>query len=103
MISSLVMSTLKKRRRRQKKIELYLVNDSMNSFQYVIDVLSNTLPDCTSIRAEQLATITHHNGHCHIYTGKSPEVYYIQTILIKNGLHVITRLANTDTNKNLFN
>ncbi len=92
------MSILKKRRRR-KKIKLYLVDDSVNSFQYVIEVLSNTLPECSVIRAEQMATMTHHTGECHIHTGKSPDVYYVQTMLVKQGLNVISKKYGKD----LFN
>lgn len=93
------MSSLKRKRRNKRKIELYLVNDKYNTFENVIDALSNTLPDCSPIRAEQMANITHTKEVCHIYTGKSPEVYFIQTMLIKRGLHVISK----NPGKNLIN
>jgi ATP-dependent Clp protease adapter protein ClpS len=80
-----------KRRKNRRKVELYLVNDKYNSFDHVIDTLANTLPECSVIKAEQLANITHNKDVCHIYTGKSPEVYYVQTMLIKQGLHVISK------------
>lgn len=99
MIFHLVMSSLKQKKRNKRKIELYLVNDKYNTFENVIDALSNTLPDCSPIRAEQMANITHTKEVCHIYTGKSPEVYFIQTMLIKRGLHVISK----NPGKNLIN
>jgi len=96
MIFHLVMSSLKRRRKNKRKIELYLVNDKYNTFENVIDALSNTLPDCSPIRAEQMASITHTKEVCHIFTGKAPEVYYIQTMLIKRGLHVISKNPGKD-------
>jgi ATP-dependent Clp protease adapter protein ClpS len=93
------MSSLKRKRKNRRKIELYLINDKYNSFEHVIDTLSNTLPECSPIRAEQIANITHNNEACHIYTGKSPDVYYVQTMLIKQGLHVVAK----NPGKNLVN
>lgn len=80
------------RKRRQRKIELYLVNDDHNSFLDVIEALSSTLPECSIIRAEQIATITHGKGICHIYSGPSRNGILLQTMLITKGLHVITKL-----------
>jgi len=90
------MSTLKRKRKYKRKIELYLVNDSFNTFEYIIEVLSNTLPECSPIRAEQMAYITNDRETCHIFTGKTPEVYYVQSLLIKRGLHVISRKPGKD-------
>jgi len=90
------MSTLKRKRKYKRKVELYLVNDSYNSFDSVIEILSNTLPECSTIRAEQIANITHTNKTCHIFTAKPPEVYYVQSMLIKRGLHVIAKKPGKD-------
>ena len=79
------------KRKRQRQVEIYLVNDDTTTFQHVIESLSSTLPECSIIRAEQIATITHHTGMCHIYTGKSNVAIMIQTMLIARGLKIITK------------
>lgn len=75
---------------RQRRVEIYLINDDTVTFQHVIETLSSTLPECSIIRAEQIAVITHRTGMCHIYTGKSKVVKAIQSILIKHGLKIMT-------------
>ena len=80
------------RKRRQRKIELYLVNDDHNSFLDVIDALSSTLPECSTIRAEQIAMITHSKGVCQIYSGPSRNGILLQTMLITKGLRIVTKL-----------
>lgn len=77
--------------KQNKLVKIYLVNDDTTTFQHVIDSLSNTLPECSVIRAEQIAMITHNKGMCHIYTGKSDVAILLQTMLIANGLRVITK------------
>jgi len=79
------------KRKRQKIVEIYLVNDDKVSFQHVIESLSSTLPECSVIRAEQIAMITHAKGVCHIYTGKSSVAILLQTMLIARGLQIITK------------
>jgi len=79
------------KRKRQRQVEIYLVNDDTTTFQHVIESLSSTLPECSTIRAEQIATITHRTGMCHIYTGKSNVAIMIQTMLIARGLKIITK------------
>lgn len=77
--------------KRKPNIELHLMDDNYNTFETVIDVLNSQLPRCSTIRAEQIATLTHYHGSCHIYTGKGPEVWIIQSNLIKRGLLVKSR------------
>jgi ATP-dependent Clp protease adapter protein ClpS len=78
------------KRKRLRTVEVYLVNDNTTTFQHVIESLSSTLPECSVIRAEQIAMITHAKGVCHIYTGKSNVAILIQTMLIARGLQIIT-------------
>jgi ATP-dependent Clp protease adapter protein ClpS len=79
------------KRKRLRTVEVYLVNDNTTTFQHVIESLSSTLPECSVIRAEQIAMITHAKGVCHIYTGKSNVAILIQTMLIARGLQIITK------------
>jgi ATP-dependent Clp protease adapter protein ClpS len=76
------------KKRRRKKVELVLNNDDYNSFENVIVSLRNYLPKCSVIRAEQIAQIVHNNGQCTIYSGFSPDVFIIQSQLVKQGLIV---------------
>ena len=76
------------KKKRRKKIELTLMNDDYNSFASVISGLKNYLPSCSSLRAEQIAQIVHTKGKCPIYTGFKPDVFMIQSQLIKRGLLV---------------
>lgn len=48
--------------------ELILLNDEVNTFDYVIDVLIRVCKH-TSIQAEQCAWLTHFNGKCSIRSG----------------------------------
>ena len=70
---------------------LYVMNDNKNSFDYVIYALQQTLPMCNSLRAEQLALITHHSGESCIYTGFAPEIYMMYAQFQKAGLNVDIR------------
>ena len=76
------------KKHRRKKIQLILLNDDYNSFTSVINGLKNYLPSCSSLRAEQIANIVHNNGKCAIYSGFGPDVFLIQSQLIKRGLLV---------------
>ena len=72
-------------------MELYLLNDDINSFDYVMTSLTLLLPMCNSLRAEQIAMIVHNTGECHIYSGFSPEIYMIYAAFQKYGLTVQIR------------
>lgn len=80
------------KRKRLRQVEIYLLNDDKTSFHHVIEALSSTLPECSTIRAEQIAVITHRTGMCHIYTGKSNVAIMIQTILLARGLKILTKM-----------
>ncbi len=82
------------RRRRRKRMNLYLKNDDKNSFDYVIQSLMSFLPMCNILRAEQIAMIVHNTGECSIYSGFGPEIYLIYTAFQKSGLDVEIREYN---------
>jgi len=84
------------KRRRRKRLFLYLLNDDKNSFNYVLEALTTYVPMCNSLRAEQIAMIAHNTGQCCIYSGFAPDIYFIYAHLQKNGLQVQVR----DTNQN---
>lgn len=76
------------RKKRRKKIQLTLLDDDYNTFTSVISGLQSYLPECSVLRAEQIAQIVHTKGKCSIYTGFGPEAFMIQSRLIKRGLLV---------------
>ena len=82
------------RRRRRKRMNLYLKNDDKNSFDYVMQSLISFLPMCNILRAEQIAMIVHNTGECSIYSGFTPEIYMIYTSFQKSGLLVQIREYN---------
>lgn len=82
------------RKRRRKKMFLYLINDNENSFEYVIDCLASFVPMCNKLKAEQIAMITNNVGECSIYSGFAPDIYLIYTAFIKTGLNVEIREYN---------
>ena len=82
------------RRRRRKRMNLYLKNDDKNSFDYVMQSLMSFLPMCNILRAEQIAMIVHNTGECSIYSGFAPEIYLIYTSFQKSGLDVEIREYN---------
>jgi ATP-dependent Clp protease adapter protein ClpS len=84
-------STGRIRKPRRKKLSLYLINDSIHSFEYVIDVLTDLLPMCNKLRAEQIAIITNGSNECQIYTGFPPAIYLLHARLQKAGLTVQIR------------
>ena len=73
-------------------MSLYLMNDNVNSFDYVIHVLSSMLPMCNSLRAEQIARLVHDSGECHIHTGYPPSIYILYAQLQKTGLSIKLKL-----------
>mgnify|MGYP001960209157 CR=1 FL=1 len=83
---------IKKRQPRRKRMSLYLMNDDVNSFDNVIYILSNYLPMCNSLRAEQIARLVHKSGECHIHTGFPPEIYILYAQIQKAGLQVKLKL-----------
>ena len=82
------------KRRRRKRMYLYLLDDNKNTFDYVIDSLTAFVPMCNSLRAEQIAMIVHNTGECSIYSGFAPEIYMIYTAFMKAGLNVEIREYN---------
>ena len=82
------------RRRRRKRMNLYLKNDDKNSFDYVMQSLMSFLPMCNILRAEQIAMIVHNTGECSIYSGFAPEIYMIYTAFQKSGLDAEIREYN---------
>ena len=83
---------IKKRRPRRKRMSLYLLNDDVNSFDNVIYILSKYLPECNTLRAEQIAQLVHKSGECHIHTGFPPAIYILYAQLQKEGLSVEIKL-----------
>ena len=86
------------KRRRRKRLNLYLLNDNKNSFEYVIQSLTRFIPMCNALRAEQIAMIVHNTGECSVYSGFTPEIYLIFTALMKSGLSVQIREYKSKSN-----
>ena len=89
----------KLRRPKRKRMQLYLLNDDKNSFQYVIRVLTSVLPLCNSLRAEQIARLVDTSGECEIYSGFPPEIYLLYANLQKLGLTAQIRQYNNKNKK----
>lgn len=77
----------KKRQKRRKRLHLYLLDDEVNSFEYVIKALM-TVCGHNYYQAEQCAMITHNNQLCHIFSGLGNEPIYMYETLLKHGLTV---------------
>ncbi len=77
----------KKRKPRRKRLFIYLINDEVNSFEYVHKVLMSVCMHNT-FQAEQCAMITHEAGKCHIHSALGTDAYLIYEVLLKNGLTV---------------
>ena len=82
------------KRRRRKRLNLYLLNDDKNSFEYVIQSLTRFIPMCNALRAEQIAMIVHNTGECSVYSGFAPDIYIIYAHFQKAGLNVQIREYN---------
>jgi len=80
---------------RRKRVYLYLLNDNYNAMEYVMRCLMTTLPQCNSLRAEQLAMIAHNTGECLIYSSLTPTIYVMYAQLQKLGLEVDVRYTRT--------
>ena len=79
------------RRKRRKRLHLYLIDDDFNSFDNVIYALQTVLPDCNALLAEQMAMITHNAGKAELYSGFGNDVYIKYAQLQKLGLNVDIR------------
>jgi len=88
----------KKRRPSRKRMSLYLMNDNTNSFDNVIYTLTQYLPMCNTLRAEQIAMLVHNTGQCHIHTGYPPEIYVLYAQIQKTGLKVELKLYKNENN-----
>jgi ATP-dependent Clp protease adapter protein ClpS len=82
------------RRRRRKRMNIFILNDDKNSFDYVITTLCRILPMCNSLQAEQIAMIVHNSGECNVYSGFAPEIYLLYAHLQKAGLNTQIREYN---------
>tara|TARA_R110000851_G_scaffold333065_1_gene510961 strand:+ start:460 stop:750 length:291 start_codon:yes stop_codon:yes gene_type:complete len=80
---------------RRKRIYLYLLDDDYNTMEYVMKSLMVSLPLCNSLRAEQLAMITHNNGECLIHSSLTSSIYVMYASLQKLGLKVDIRYNKT--------
>ncbi len=76
---------------RRKRMELYLLNDDVNSFDYVIQSLTDLLPMCNILRAQQIALLVDGRGECSIYSGFAPEIYILYATFQKLGLNMQIR------------
>jgi len=76
------------RRKRRKRLHLYLIDDDFNSFDNVIYSLQQVLPMCNALQAEQMAMIVHNAGKAEIYSGFGNDVYIKYAQLQKLGLNV---------------
>ena len=83
---------IKKRRQKRQRMSLYLLNDDINSFEYVMHSLMTLLPMCNSLRAEQIARLVHDSGECKIYSGFAPNIYIMYAQLTKSGLSAKLKL-----------
>jgi len=77
-------------------MSLHLMNDDVNSFQHVMEVLKANIPLCNSLRAEQIAHLVHKAGECQIHTGFPPEIYIIYAQLQKEGLKAQLKIIKNE-------
>jgi len=73
---------------KNRKVRLFLHDDSVNTVDHVIETLSGIVPGCNSLKAESIAMVTHTSGKCQIYHGNIKEAIYLYAQLARNGLHV---------------
>jgi len=92
-------SNIPSKRKRRKRLSLHLIDDDIHSFEYVNYMLTHLLPLCNTLRAEQLALITHNTGECQIYTGFAPEIYLVYAAFQKSGLDISLREYNNPKSK----
>lgn len=65
--------------------ELILLNDEVNTFDYVIDVLIRVC-EHDAIQAEQCAWLTHYKGKCSVRSGKLEDMIVLCISLLDAGL-----------------
>jgi len=70
------------------KKKLYLIDDNINSFKYVVFCLVNIIPEYNVIRAEQVAQLVHYNGRCCITTGNDTDLWEYWLALKSKNLSV---------------
>ena len=71
-----------------EKYSLVLINDNHNTFDYVIECLTQVC-NHTPEQAEQCALITHYNGKCEIKLGNKTDLTHLKEILQEMGLSVV--------------
>lgn len=69
----------------EKQKSLVLLNDDVNTFEWVIECLM-TYCGHDMIQAEQCATIVHYNGKCVVKEGKLKTLKPIYETLLEKGL-----------------
>ena len=79
------------RKPRRKRMDLFILNDNKNSFEYVIRTLCRFMPMCNTLQAEQIAIIVDGSGECKVYSGFEPEIYLLYIRFQKAGLTVQIR------------
>jgi ATP-dependent Clp protease adaptor protein ClpS len=84
---SKLFTNTKKRRPRRKRLYIHLLNDEVNSFEFVIHILMS-ICNHNAIQAEQCAMIVHNTGSVIVDSGFSPDIFVTYSALIKNGLSV---------------
>ena len=81
-------------------MSLILMNDDINTFDYIIMILSTFLPMCNKLQSTQIAQLTHKSGRCEIYSGFAPEIFILYAQLQKAGLTVKLKQHNKNENSN---
>jgi|TARA_B100000035_G_scaffold32073_1_gene24408 ATP-dependent Clp protease adapter protein ClpS len=71
----------------ERKKTLYLLNDNVNSFMDVINVLKKYMSYPTT-QGQSIANIVHTTGRCNIFTGDELIVDHYYELFIKNGFNV---------------
>lgn len=79
-------NTLK--RKRNRKLKLWLINDSVNTIEHVCQAIQTTVPGYNVLRAEQVAMIAHYKGKAELCTMPAPDIRLIQAQLMQYGLSV---------------
>lgn len=64
------------------------MNDDVNSFDYVIAIITSYFPSYNALQAEQIARIVHTAGKCKIYSGFAPDIFLLYAKLQKSGLNI---------------
>jgi len=80
-------SSGKLRKPRRRRLFVYLLDDNVNSFEYVHKVLM-AVCNHNTYQAEQCALITHHSGKCLVFSGLGVDPIMVYEHLSKHGLNV---------------